>query len=312
MPWVSVPRYLYQLNIGHGDAVMARDILNTNPDEVSQFNDLAAGMATRDISGRPLGNVLEHSLARYRTCYEILEAVRLTAESAQARLGATDKSLAFGHAGAVLQDRNYTTTNPAAHRAPCSIVIAASGLYSAGMHLHETYLDGLNRSHVGWLFKETDIVHVLTNQADSLCERKRRHPHFGFAPILTACCNSAIADPQGNLKQMFYDELVPKFRAAALQRLEAVRRQLYGQFPDVDDISPIVDQHGRLYAAPEQPTDHRKHSPSPAARKTNLQAQVQVLSVYAGSNMPAQSEIVVINKRYEALRRNERQHYRYR
>jgi hypothetical protein len=305
-----VQAYLDVKPIGEVMAKSAREILNGATDIVANFNENVAGYNTRDITGRPLGDILGHSVARLKYCYEILEAAQLAAASARMRLKTDDKSLRFGAHGAASQDKTHTRERPAAHRAPCSLEITSSALLKPGTMMQNAYVDGINRSYVLRLFSETSIVHVIANRADWRCEGFSRSDRVGFVPMLVDCCNMVASGGLNAPRQVFYDVLVPGFRNAASKRLVEAQQELVQGYPNDEGISPLLDARGELYFKPDQPSDNRLRSTNKEARKLNLQALVQVLEIYSATPEPKQADIKRVAGNFEALWRNENSHAR--
>jgi hypothetical protein len=282
-----------------------RDIWDTNPNPVGQFNDLVAGFGTRDISGRPLGDVMGHSVARLRTCYGILHAAQLAAASASLQLGSDEPRLTTSPAGAPPQDRKHTKEFPAAHRSPCRLIVTRGWALRPNIPLYQIYRDGISQGFVRGLFGKTDIVHVLTNRADSHCEGFNRHDKLGTAHILVDCCNRILRDQSLKPRDVFFDALVPGFRRVAIDRLDDRTSTLLTQFPGADDISPIVDANGRLFAAPPTPNEDSINSPVALTRQTNYQALIQILQTYANTDIPTLADLNHIAGQFTALRANE-------
>ncbi len=281
-----------------------REIRDSNPNPVSQFNDLVAGFGTRDLSGRPLGDIMGHSVSRLRTCYAILHAARLAAESAVQQLEA-NTVLEVKPAGAPPQDRAHTHEFPAAHLAPCQLLIERGWALRPNLPLFLIFRDGISRSFVRGLFERTEIVHVLANKADTYCEGFGRKDKFGTAHELARSCNMIMQDHSLKVRDVFFNTLVPSFRSVALDRLSGRSSTLDDRFPNADDISPIVDASGRLYAAPPAPSDNRLGSPHALSQQTNHQASVQILETYANTDTPPTHALDHIAGQFSALRTNE-------
>ncbi len=292
---------------------MAREIDNPNPDEVSQFEDRASGYGTRDATGLPLGDVLGHSLNRLVICYGVLEAADLAADYAQ--IGGGDgipPNFDFFPVKAAPQDRQGSTEYPAAHLAPCSLEVGDPKSGKARPKLYDVYADGINRGFVRDLFRRTELVHVLTNRADSRCEGMARGD--GMAHVLADSCETLVRDPQLSARDVFFDKLVPEFQAVAQRQLIEFNETLLARFPDA--LSPqvsIVDQYGRPIGSHWNPlrTDARIHSSSPAAWKANRQAVSQILSTYA-TTRATPSDIGRTSEQFRALRGNEEREAVYR
>lgn len=281
-----------------------REVRDTNPNPVSQFNDLIAGYNTRDISGRPLGDVRGHSVARLRTCYGILHAARLAVQSATMQIE-NEVRLEVSPAGEPPQDRKHTHDYPAAHLAPCKLIITRGWALRPNIALFLIYRNGIARSYTRSLFETTDIVNVLTNKADTYCEGFSRSDKFGTAHELARCANLVMSDYKLSVRDVFFRELVPGFRRVALDRLDARSEQLDSMYPGHGDISPLVDQFGKLYAAPAMVTDHRLGSTSATAQQTNYQATVQILELYANSPTPPLHELDRIQAAFHTLHNDE-------
>lgn len=287
---------------------MAREIDDANPDEGSQFEDRISGFGTRDATGLPLGDVLGHSLNRLVVCYGVLEAADLAADYAQIAGGdGIPPNFDFFAVGASPQDRQGSNEYPAAHLVPCSLEVGNPKSTKARPKLYELYADGINRSFVRDLFRRTELVHVLTNRADSRCEGTARKDKDGMAHVLARSCETVVRDPKLSAKDVFFDKLVPEFQAVAQRQLIEFNEKLLARFPDA--LSPqvsIVDQYGKPIRSNWDPLrmDARIHSSSPAAWKANRQAISQILSTYA-TTRAMQSDIARMSEQFRALKANE-------
>jgi hypothetical protein len=187
-----------------------REIIDTNPDRVKQFNERLSGFATRDLSGVPLGDVSGHALNRLDVCYGILQTFDVAAELA--RYENDEKTLTklkVLPTGAAVQDWQATTEFPAAHRAPCNLLIANHSSHAPPQMVQQLFQDGANRGFIANLFGQTDIVHYLTNYADRLCEGTNNKDRFGISHVLARNCELLLRDGQLTAKELFFDSFMP-------------------------------------------------------------------------------------------------------
>ena len=286
---------------------MPREIIDEDPDEVKQFNDLVAGFGTRDDGGLPLGNVYAHAENRLTVCHAILEGSRLLATSGQLLAGynGIPAHYEFSIGGAVPQDRQGTREYPAAHLAPGTIKLGDPFQAKRPDNLYELFSDGITRAYVYKLFAQTELVHRLTNYVNSLCERKRTGDGMGKA--LVESCSLVAHDLGANTVEVLHDELIPKFQSVARSQLAIMEDTLSSAPPEHLESLPLVDQYGKPYRTSERPTDTRIHSPSPAAWVANRRAVMQILGTYGGICEPQMPAIRHTLGQFRALRANEDQ-----
>ena len=288
-----------------------RDIYNRNPDPVAQFNARIAGWNTRDLTGLPLGDVLGHGLNRLAVCYGVLNAAHLA--GAYGRMGAKPglfKQYRFEPVGAIPQDWRGSKEYPAAHLAPCSLLVFDPTGAKQAKPLFDIFADGVTRSHVRGLFAKTELVHVLVNYADSRCEGTpkggKQTEKTGFAQVLARACDRLIHEPQAKPRDVMYGFLAPGFRAVIGERIrDFTQESLKLQDDFLEAPSDLVDARGRPFDWNPERSDLSIKSASPEALKANRRAVLQALDIYASIREPRLADIARSDGEFAALRLNE-------
>jgi len=285
-----------------------RNIRNVNPDPVAQFNARALGYNFRDAWGLPLGNFLGHSSKRLETCYAALEATRLAVR--YARVGpdpGLPRAYRFFPTGSPPQDWQGAPDYPAAHCAPTSLRVGNPASVGPRPRLQDVYADGISRAFVENLFGQTELVHRLTNYADQLCEGTwRRGQSIGMRYDLARSCDELVIDERASPREVFYDLLVPSFRASAQRELNAFEERIDADDPEAGRPSPLVDRYGDPFQFEPERADTRVSDKAPPdVQLKNQLAVVQVLTAYVETPAPSSSRVEPIAGQFKALASNE-------
>jgi hypothetical protein len=288
---------------------MARDVSNPNPDVVDQFNDLVAGFGTRDHTNRPLGDVLGHAVNRLATCYALIEAAFLLGDVAEANSGGRDTMLALKPGGDPPQDRMGTTEYPAAHLSPCSLIVATGRAVKPLTRLDLAFNGGIAQARVRQVMEETELVHFIVNVADSRMEGARRKNGDGFSHALARSCTLAARDPKATPKQVFFDVLMPDYKAVAASRLHKAEQELFAKAPDaLGDVPILFSANGGALNPPAQPTDFTIHAKDPKAWRANRLALRKVFETFHAAPPPPTDRLAKAASMFAGLRHNEMNH----
>ena len=301
-----------------------RDIGPTDP--VGRTLDLIAGYGFRDAVGLPLGDVFAHALRRLRTSYAIIEAAHLGATFGQVGHGnGVPPHYRFSPGAARVQDRSGIVQYPAAHLAPCTLAVGRPGTARGDQPaLYQIFAHPITTEYTTELFRKTDIVHRLTNHADSLHEGTAKRP--GTSQMLAQSCDLMLQDPWLKPRDVFHEAFLPKFRARAQSLLADCESELSGSaasnpggllnrfgrpFNWDPDFAPapgagLVDRWGRPFDWDPDRSDARvgRHAP-PEVRRINLAALAQILRTYATVATPRAADMKEIAEHFRALNVNE-------
>jgi hypothetical protein len=241
-------------------------------------------------------------------CYGIIEAAGLGAELGQVGHGdGIPPHYEFFPVGAVPQDRQGSFEFPAAHLAPCTLEVADPKNAKDRPELYRIFSDGISRSFIEGLFKKTELVHRLTNYADSLCEGTKRPEKTGMSHVLAQSCKLMVQDSRLSPKEIFYEKLVPEFQQEARRQLDDYQSKLSRRFPDPAPRTGLLDRFGRPFDwDPERADTRVSAKASPETRRLNQEAVVQILNIYATTRAPQLSEVNTMAGQFQALRANER------
>jgi hypothetical protein len=284
-----------------------REIIDTNPDEAEQFNERLSGYATRDFSGMPLGDVSGHALNRLDVCYGILQTFDIAAELA--RYENDEKALTklkVLPTGAEIQDWQATKDYPAAHRAPCNLLIADPSNCAASQ-VRQLFKDGTNRGFIANLFGQTDIVHRLTNYADNFCEGTNNKMGFGISHVLARNCELLLHDEDLTAKELFFDRFMPEFQNVLIRKHQDYNTRLFED--KKNKTSPpaviILDALGRPLNQDPLRSDFRVRKAPRNVRLANQRAALSILFTYTGTVQPRPADLVAMDEKFKAVRYNE-------
>jgi hypothetical protein len=282
-----------------------REIFDPNPDEVEQFDKRLSGFATRDFSGVPLGDVSGHALNRLDVCYGILQTFDVAAELARYENDEKPLSeLKVLPTGAAVQDWQATMEYPAAHRAPCNLLIANPS--TASQTVQQLFKDGTNRGFIAKLFGQTDIVHYLANYADRLCEGTNNRMGFGISHVLARNCELLLHDEHLTAKELFFDSFMPEFRNVLSRKHHDYNFRLSRNQTSAPSV--ILDALGRPFNQDPLRNDYRVGRSAPRdVRLANQRAVAQILSTYAATVEPRRTNVVAMDEKFKAVRYNEQQ-----
>jgi len=285
-----------------------RYIFDHDPDPRRLFEELFE-RGIRDYKGLPLGDVAGHATRRFTACYGVLCLSRMLVLIERVPLGASLRA-----AGASDQDKQVSGDFQAAHAIPRELRFSAPGTAAHGAPLYQLLRTPFNRTWVRReIFAQTDRVHRLVNAADSSCERGPD----GMAHSLVRVSNDVIDDARrdktpvvasarapalSSLDERFYGDLVPRFRAVARARLQALEAKFTANDHQELNRAHPVWPDGRPLVA--RPSDTRLTSMDPEARAAARIALRQVLGLYAGARVD-RGALAAMAKKIEALRFNE-------